>query len=160
MLDYLSQPVAFATAPLSASMNKPRRDTGSSSDTDIEDPISRNISRGLSLIKATRSRILARHDSSSNVADSDNSRAGPSNAVNTDIPDDWDDDDLEKDCKVMLGNRTMCWTLLCFVLVQMTTWQIHFCLLGPTQNLRCLQSARELGSQEQPRRHATAISSS
>lgn len=102
MLDYLSQPVAFATAPLSASMSKSRRDGGSSSDTDIEDPISRNISRGINLIKATGSRILTRHDSSSNVADLGNKHAGLSKRSTADsdpaeISDDWDDD-VEEEC--------------------------------------------------------------
>lgn len=95
MLNYLSQPVAFATAPLgppesSTSLN--RREPGSSSDTDIEDPISRRLSRGVGFMKSAKSKVLSRHGSS-NASDSDNGRAG----INTFPPkpiqiDDWDDD--------------------------------------------------------------------
>ena len=93
MLDYLSQPVAFATAPLSPPETN-RRDGSASSDTDIEDPISKTLSRGLGFVKAAKSRMLTRHDSSTNMSsDSDGGRAG----INTFPPkpqplDDWDDD--------------------------------------------------------------------
>lgn len=96
MLDYLSQPVAFATAPLSASISKPGRDGGSNSDTDVEDPISRNISRGINLVKAAGSRILTRHDSSTTISVPEGGRARPSTSSNaevaSDLSDDWDDD--------------------------------------------------------------------
>ncbi|KAH9951394.1 hypothetical protein B0H21DRAFT_685234, partial [Amylocystis lapponica] len=114
MLDYLSQPVAFATAPLappSASVSHPagrRRDGNSSSDTDIEDPISRRLSRGIGLMKAARSKMLTRNDSSATASDSDGGRAGPStfppkpqplHAI--DLRDDWDEevraDDVDDD---------------------------------------------------------------
>ncbi|KAJ3492102.1 hypothetical protein NLI96_g249 [Meripilus lineatus] len=95
MLNYLSQPVAFATAPLGPPENSTsltRREPGSSSDTDIEDPISRRISRGVGFMKSAKSKVLSRHGSS-NASDSDSGRPG----INTFPPkpapiDDWDDD--------------------------------------------------------------------
>lgn len=122
MLDYLSRPVAFATAPLAPeeppqppSSPGPRRgartrDGSSSSDTDFEDPISRKISKGISLVKAAHSRMLTKYDSvygaggagSSSPGGSEGegtSRVGssvfppppqPSHAI--DLKDDWDDD--------------------------------------------------------------------
>ncbi|KAI0637188.1 hypothetical protein C8Q77DRAFT_552531 [Trametes polyzona] len=121
MLDYLSRPVAFATAPLapeeppqSSSSPGPRRGKGregsSSSDTDFEDPISRNISKGISLVKAAHSKMLTKYDSvygggaggTGNAGGSNGgspSRTGsgifppppqPTHAI--DLKDDWDDD--------------------------------------------------------------------
>ena len=92
MLDYLSQPVAFATAPLSPPDNS--RKDGNSSDTDVEDPISKTLSRGLDFMKAAKSRMLTRHDSSTNMSsESQGDRAGitsfPPKPI---IADDWDDD--------------------------------------------------------------------
>ncbi|KAI0957112.1 hypothetical protein AcW1_005608 [Taiwanofungus camphoratus] len=99
MLDYLSQPVAFATAPLAPPNASPtqsrRRDGSSSSDTDIEDPISRRLSRGIGLVKAARSRMLTRNSSSGTVSDSDSGRAaGPSTFPPRSPPpiDDWDEE--------------------------------------------------------------------
>ncbi|GBE82488.1 hypothetical protein SCP_0408720 [Sparassis crispa] len=107
MLDYLSQPVAFATAPLappSASAHRRHggRDPSSSSDTDVEDPISKRLSRGIGLVKAARSKILSRHDSSATASDSEGGRAaGPSTFApkpQPDYRDDWDDDvDADED---------------------------------------------------------------
>lgn len=91
MLDYLSQPVAFATAPLSPP-DSSRRD-GNGSDTDVEDPISKTLSRGLDFVKAAKSRMLTRHDSSANMSDSDAGRAGINSFPPKPLPiDDWDDD--------------------------------------------------------------------
>ncbi|KIP04757.1 hypothetical protein PHLGIDRAFT_129299 [Phlebiopsis gigantea 11061_1 CR5-6] len=89
MLDYLSQPVAFASAPLS-----PPENGGASSDTDVEDPISKTLSRGLGFVKAAKSRMLTRHDSSATMSsDSDGSRAGISTFPPKPQPlEDWDDD--------------------------------------------------------------------
>ncbi|KAH9934881.1 uncharacterized protein B0H18DRAFT_951400 [Fomitopsis serialis] len=102
MLDYLSQPVAFATAPLAPpppAESTRRRDTSSSSDTDLEDAISKRISRGIGLVKAARSRMLTRHDSSATTSDSENGRAGPSTfpprppqSSPDAARDDWDDE--------------------------------------------------------------------
>ncbi|KAI0685481.1 hypothetical protein BC835DRAFT_1408815 [Cytidiella melzeri] len=96
MLEHLSQPVAFATAPLAP----PANDTGSregntSSDTEFEDPITKTLNRGLGFVKAASSRMLTRHDSSGTISsDSDSRRAGinsfpPKPQV---IEDEWDDD--------------------------------------------------------------------
>ncbi|KAI0361877.1 hypothetical protein OH77DRAFT_1416053 [Trametes cingulata] len=127
MLEYLSRPVAFATAPLapeepqhpssssSSSPGGPRRGTktregSSSSDTDFEDPISRKISKGISLVKAAHSRMLTKYDSvygaggaaaatASGSTGEGGSAAGtstfppppqPTHAI--DLNDDWDDD--------------------------------------------------------------------
>ena len=55
MLDNLSQPVAFATAPLGTEPNVPakkkgiRRDGSSSSDTDLEEPLVTRFSRRFGL---------------------------------------------------------------------------------------------------------------
>ncbi|CDO70707.1 hypothetical protein BN946_scf184798.g22 [Trametes cinnabarina] len=125
MLEYLSRPVAFATAPLapeeppqsatSSSRNAGRtRDGNSSSDTDFEDPISRKISKGISLVKAAHSRMRTKYDSvygqggsGSATGASDNDRGGrpgpstfppppqPSHAF--DLKDDWDDDAFAED---------------------------------------------------------------
>ena len=98
MLNYLSQPVAFATAPLGPPENSTsltRREPGSSSDTDIEDPISRRLSRGVGFMKSAKSKMLSRHDSS-NASDSDSGHAGintfPPKPHNVVPIDDWDDD--------------------------------------------------------------------
>ncbi|KAI9064217.1 hypothetical protein FKP32DRAFT_1757529 [Trametes sanguinea] len=118
MLEYLSRPVAFATAPLapeeppksSPSSSKAggrTRDGNSSSDTDFEDPISRKISKGISLVKAAHSRMLTRYDSVYGQGSNGNGTATgeptngggsstfppppqPSHAF--DLKDDWDDD--------------------------------------------------------------------
>ncbi|KAI0646847.1 hypothetical protein C8Q79DRAFT_956667 [Trametes meyenii] len=121
MLEYLSRPVAFATAPLApeqppqpASSPDSRRgvksrEGSSTSDSDFEDPISRKISKGISLVKAAHSRMLTKYDSVYGVGASGHSspasegegvnRAGsstfppapqPSHAI--DLKDDWDDD--------------------------------------------------------------------
>ncbi|KZT69081.1 hypothetical protein DAEQUDRAFT_738400 [Daedalea quercina L-15889] len=99
MLDYLSQPVAFATAPLappSPAEGSRRRDGSSSSDTDLEEAISKRISRGIGLVKAARSRMLTRHDSSATTSDSESGRAGPSTfppkPVQDAVREDWDDE--------------------------------------------------------------------
>jgi len=103
MLEHLSQPVAFATAPLGpqldpSSQNGGRREGSSSEDTDIEDTRSKRLSRGIGLVKAARSKILARQDSA--TSDSDGGRApGPSTfppkpqpTYAVDLRDDWDDE--------------------------------------------------------------------
>ncbi|KAL1947634.1 hypothetical protein VTO73DRAFT_13358 [Trametes versicolor] len=122
MLDYLSRPVAFATAPLApeeppqppSSPGRRRgaktRDGSSSSDTDFEDPISRKISKGISLVKAAHSRMLTKYDSVYGAAGAGSASPGgsegegtsrtgssvfppppqPSHAI--DLKDDWDDD--------------------------------------------------------------------
>ncbi|OCH95624.1 hypothetical protein OBBRIDRAFT_745393 [Obba rivulosa] len=99
MLDHLSQPVAFATAPLGPDLDHQsqngRREGSSSDDTDPEDARSKRLSRGIGLVKAARSKILTRHDS-----DSDSSRIpGPSifppkpqPTYAVDLRDDWDDE--------------------------------------------------------------------
>ncbi|KAF9818897.1 hypothetical protein IEO21_02435 [Rhodonia placenta] len=103
MLDYLSQPVAFATAPLAPPTpeHTPRlRDASSSSDTDIEDALSRRLSRGIGLVKAARSRMLTRNDSPATVSKSESGRAGrshsfppqPQDVGSAGAGDDWDDD--------------------------------------------------------------------
>ncbi|KAI8998830.1 hypothetical protein BD414DRAFT_476201 [Trametes punicea] len=112
MLEYLSRPVAFATAPL-APEEPPRstpspgsrrggktRDGNSGSDTDFEDPISRKISQGINLVKAAHSRMLTKYDSaygqssSSSGSGTDPSTFPPPpqpiHAI--DLKDDWDDD--------------------------------------------------------------------
>ncbi|KAI0670596.1 hypothetical protein C8Q78DRAFT_975681, partial [Trametes maxima] len=121
MLEYLSRPVAFATAPLApeqppqpTSSPDPRRgvksrEGSSTSDSDFEDPISRKISKGISLVKAAHSRMLTKYDSVYGVGASGHSspasegegvnKAGsstfppapqPSHAI--DLKEDWDDD--------------------------------------------------------------------
>ncbi|RPD65920.1 hypothetical protein L226DRAFT_530046 [Lentinus tigrinus ALCF2SS1-7] len=99
MLEYLSRPVAFATAPLASETTaKSRaRDGSSNSDTDTEDPFSKKISRGINLMKAAHSRMLTRYDSPTTGSDSDASGPStfppppqPSHAI--DLRDDWDDD--------------------------------------------------------------------
>lgn len=96
MLDYLSQPVAFATAPLAPPENASgsRQDGNASSDTDVEDGITKTFTRSLGFMKAAGSRMLARNDSFTNMSDSEKERAG----INTfppkplTIDDEWDDD--------------------------------------------------------------------
>ncbi|KAI0340603.1 hypothetical protein BDW22DRAFT_1360007 [Trametopsis cervina] len=96
MLDYLSQPVAFATAPLAPPETKPLSREGTAlSDTEFDDPITKTLNRGLGFMKAASSRMLTRHDSSGNLSsDSDSRRTG----INSfppkpqSIEDDWDDD--------------------------------------------------------------------
>ncbi|KAH9854038.1 hypothetical protein C2E23DRAFT_819290 [Lenzites betulinus] len=117
MLDYLSRPVAFATAPLApeeppqpSSSPRPRhgaktRDGSSSSDTDFEDAISRKVSKGISLVKAAHSKMLTKYDSMYGGGvggGSDGEALGrastrvfppppqPSHAI--ELKDDWDDD--------------------------------------------------------------------
>ena len=100
MLDYLSRPVAFATAPLASEEPTAKartRDGSSNSDTDGEDPFSKKISRGINLMKAAHSRMLTRYDSPTTGSDSDvpgpstfPPRPQPSHAI--DLRDDWDDD--------------------------------------------------------------------
>lgn len=101
MLDYLSRPVAFATAPLAPEdpTSKSRtRDGSSSSDTDPDDAISKKISRGINLVKAAHSRMLTRYDTSATGSESESASGPstfppppqPSHAI--DLRDDWDDD--------------------------------------------------------------------
>ncbi|PIL23806.1 hypothetical protein GSI_13557 [Ganoderma sinense ZZ0214-1] len=102
MLEHLSRPVAFATAPLAPedpSLNRARNGSWSS-DTDLEDPISKKISRGINLVKAAHSRMLTRYDSSATGSETDAvSASGPSTfppppqpSHAFDLHDDWDDD--------------------------------------------------------------------
>ncbi|KAI6111485.1 hypothetical protein EDD17DRAFT_1504810 [Pisolithus thermaeus] len=63
MLDNLSQPVAFATAPLATEVGVlgkqgSRRDCGSSSDTDRDEPFVTKFSRRLGLASASKSNML------------------------------------------------------------------------------------------------------
>ncbi|KAI0083994.1 hypothetical protein BDY19DRAFT_987710 [Irpex rosettiformis] len=96
MLDYLSQPVAFATAPLTPpEIASGSRDRNMNNDPEAEDPITKTLNRGLGFVKAASSRMLTRHDSSGTISsDSDSRRAG----INSFPPrpqiveDDWDDD--------------------------------------------------------------------
>jgi hypothetical protein len=90
MLNHLSQPVAFASAPLAP----PETNGHTSNDTDIDDPFSKTLSRGLGFVKAAKSRMLTRHDSSSNMySEPDRGRAGISTFPPKPPPlDDWDDD--------------------------------------------------------------------
>ena len=101
MLEYLSRPVAFATAPLAPEDPKAKsrvRDGSSSSDTDPDDPISKKISRGINLVKAAHSRMLTRYDSSVTGSDTEAASGSstfppppqPSHAI--ELGDDWDDD--------------------------------------------------------------------
>lgn len=91
MLDYLSQPVAFATAPLSppdAEGSGSRRRENGGSDTETEDPISKTLSRGLGFVKSARSKMLLRQDSAGNMQ---------SDGISTFPPkpqpiDDWDEE--------------------------------------------------------------------
>lgn len=100
MLEHLSQPVAFAIAPLGPPENgrssPRRRDTSSSSDTDVEDTISRTLSRGVGFVKAARSKMLIRNDSYPPSSDSDSGRNTfpPKSSTATSFDDDWDDDIL------------------------------------------------------------------
>lgn len=101
MLQHLSQPVAFATAPLGpeSGPSSARRD-GSGSDTDFDDPVSRKFPRSVGLITSARTKLLSRHNSAS---DSDGGVAGinsfPPKPHSSIIADDWDDDDLDAECK-------------------------------------------------------------
>ncbi|KAJ3556643.1 hypothetical protein NM688_g1918 [Phlebia brevispora] len=98
MLDYLSQPVAFATAPLAPPENNPsssRRREGNGSDTDVEDTLTKTFNRGLDFVKAAGTRMLVRHDSSGNVLES-SAKPGISTFPPKPITDDWEDD-LEAD---------------------------------------------------------------
>ncbi len=98
MLEHLSQPVAFATAPLAPPSNSPsgsrRRDGNASSDTDVEDPITKTLNRGLDFVKAARSKMLIRNDSGTYTSDSDSGRPGLSTFPPKPQPigDDWDED--------------------------------------------------------------------
>lgn len=62
LLENISQPVAFASAPLGY---PPRRDAGSSSDTDIEDGLTTRLSKRIGLTKRTSDNLFmtAREDS-------------------------------------------------------------------------------------------------
>ena len=103
MLDYLSRPVAFATAPLApedSNLNRARNGSWSS-DTDQDDPIAKKISRGISLVKAAHSRMLNRYDSTAAGSETETASGSktsfppapqPSHAF--DLRDDWDDDIL------------------------------------------------------------------
>ena len=106
MLEHLSQPVAFATAPLAPPENSPsssrRREGPGNSDTDVEDTITKTFNRGLDFVKAARSKMLVRHDSGNYASDSDSSgNAGITTFPPKPMPiaDDWDDD-IEADGKV------------------------------------------------------------
>lgn len=100
MLEHLSQPVAFAIAPLGPPENghssSRRRDPSSSSDTDIEDTISRTLSRGVGFVKAASSKMLTRNDSYPPSSDSDSGRNvfPPKPSTTLSFDDDWDDDIL------------------------------------------------------------------
>ena len=100
MLEHLSQPVAFAIAPLGPPENghssSRRRDPSSSSDTDIEDTISRTLSRGVGFVKAASSKMLTRNDSYPLSSDSDSGRNvfPPKPSTTLSFDDDWDDDIL------------------------------------------------------------------
>lgn len=152
MLEHLSQPVAFATAPLAPLVESPqkagrRRDASSnSSDTDIEDPISRRLSRGISFVKAARSKMLTRHDSSANASDSDVAgpstfppRPQPTHAY--DIGDEWDDDVRANDG----GWHTyvIFRILISIVPVQMTIWQTRSALSRLRRSLNLRPSNRK-----------------
>ncbi|TCD66453.1 hypothetical protein EIP91_001333 [Steccherinum ochraceum] len=97
MLHHLSQPVAFATAPLGPE-NGPSsaRKEGSGSDTDLEDPISRKFSRSVGLISSAKTKLLSRNNSAS---DSDGGIAGistfPPKPQASTLEDDWDEDELD-----------------------------------------------------------------
>ena len=96
MLEHLSQPVAFATAPLAPPETASGSREGSgSSDPEFEDPITKTLNRGLGFVKAASSRMLTRHDSSGNISsDSDSRRAGINSFPPRPQPieDDWDDE--------------------------------------------------------------------
>ncbi|KAF7791253.1 hypothetical protein EIP86_002267 [Pleurotus ostreatoroseus] len=96
MLDKLSQPVAFATAPLAPPENKPsssrRREASGSSDTDVEDTLTKTFNRGLDFVKAASTRMLVRHDSSGTFSDLDTGKPGISTFPPKPIADDWEDD--------------------------------------------------------------------
>lgn len=100
MLEHLSRPVAFATAPLAPedSNLNPARNRSWSSDTDPEDPISKKISRGINLVKAAHSRMLTQYNSSATGSETETA-SGPSTfppppqpSHAFDLNDDWDDD--------------------------------------------------------------------
>lgn len=63
MLDNLSQPVAFATAPLSPATRALRRDGSSSSDTDHEESMTTRVSRRIGIGRSGRKQ---QQDGSSN----------------------------------------------------------------------------------------------
>ncbi|KAI0078186.1 hypothetical protein K474DRAFT_1660848 [Panus rudis PR-1116 ss-1] len=98
MLEHLSQPVAFAIAPLGPPENGPstprRRETNSSSDTDVEDPITRTLSRGVGLVKAASSKMLTRNDS---YCESAGVTTFPPKPQSVAPIDDWDDDIFTED---------------------------------------------------------------
>ena len=94
MLEHLSQPVAFATAPLAPPENGPsssRIRTGNS-DTDLEDTFTKTFNRGLDFVKAARSKMLVRNDSGTYTSDSDSGRPGITTFPPKPIADDWDDE--------------------------------------------------------------------
>ena len=96
MLEHLSQPVAFATAPLAPPENGPsssrRREGAGSSDTDIEDTFTKTINRGLDFVKAARSKMLVRNDSGTCTSDSDSGKPGINSFPPKPITDDWDEE--------------------------------------------------------------------
>lgn len=96
MLHHLSQPVAFATAPLGPEKGPTPHREGSGSDTDMEDPVSRKFSRSMGIISSARTKFLSRHNSAS---DSDGGVAGintfPPKPHPSSLGDDWDDDELD-----------------------------------------------------------------
>lgn len=104
MLNHLSQPVAFAMAPLVP----PETNGHPSNDTDVDDPFSKTLSRGLGFVKAAKSRMLTRHDSSLNMLpESDGGRAG----ISTFPPkppqlDDWDDELGEGELHMGLSSQS------------------------------------------------------
>ena len=112
MLDYLSRPVAFATAPLMSTDSTLKGKEGSTgSDTDADEPISKKISRGINLVKAAHSKMLTRYDTSGAASPSETSVPGPSTfppppqpSHAFDMRDDWDDDirAFEGNIKILL----------------------------------------------------------
>ena len=128
MLDKLSQPVAFATAPLAPPENKPsssrRREASGSSDTDVEDTLTKTFNRGLDFVKAASTRMLVRHDSSGTFSDPDTGKPGISTFPPKPIADDWEDD-LEE-CGTLCGPFNLMPTMkptLTLCLSQTKIWQ-------------------------------------
>lgn len=110
MLHHLSQPVAFATAPLGPDSGpSSARKEGSGSDTDLEDPISRKFSRSVGLISSAKTKLLSRNNSAS---DSDGGVAGistfPPKPQASALEDDWDEDELDAECKRFSFLRELC----------------------------------------------------
>ncbi|KAH8107203.1 hypothetical protein BXZ70DRAFT_282945 [Cristinia sonorae] len=96
MLHHLSQPVAFATAPLGTENGtSTTRREGSGSDTDFEDPISRKLSRTTGIISSARTKFLSRHSSASDSDGVAGINTFPPKPQPTSLGDDWDDDVLD-----------------------------------------------------------------